>query len=185
MDETNTELFRLMDKVRALERENEILKKELAFLRTFPALAQGIKGETLVAQLTGGVLTGYAESHDVSVTNGDRLEVKYSHLNDPNRSKTRRWNWNSPLGRRDEKDYSFLILVGEKDPRFEDQYPPDLAFVFFLVPRADVWYIKTGSNIALNTNLRTANAAKSEALKQYLVRSGATFKNLFSSAATP
>jgi hypothetical protein len=118
----------------------------------------------------------------LTVKCGDRLEVKYSHLNVPNRSRTKRWNWHSVLGRSDNKKYEYLVLVGEKDLRYENQYPGDLPFVFFLVPRSDVDDIKTGNDIALSTNLAEVRAVKSQALKRHLVKDGTTFTKLFISA---
>ena len=167
-----------------LRNENAQLKKELEFLRRTPTLAQGLKGETLIAKLTDGVRTGYKDPHDITVKNGDRLEVKFSHMNVPNKSKTRRWNWNSVLGSAHNKKYEYLVLVGEKDLRYEGQYPASLAFVFFLVPRSDVDNIRTGDDIAINTNLKGVWAPKSLALERHLVMSEDAFTNLLSTADT-
>ena len=41
---------------------------------------------------------------------------------------SKRWGWANPLGKRDTKEYEWLVLIGEAD----------LAYVLFLVPRADV-----------------------------------------------
>ena len=76
-----------------------------------------------------------------------------------------------------------LCWSGEKDLRYENQYPADLAFVFFLVPWSEVRDIKTGNDIAINTNLSTARAPKSLALKRHLVMAEATFTNLLGTAA--
>lgn len=168
----------LHKRIGLLEREKAQLRREVEFFRRTPTLAQGLKGETLIANLTGGVRTGYKDPHDVTVKNGDRLEVKYSHVNVPNSSKTKRWNWHSVLGSAHDKEYEYLVLVGEKDPRYRDQYPDGLAFVFFLVPRSDVDHIKTGNDIALNTNLETARALKSLALRRHMVMAEDTFTNL-------
>jgi hypothetical protein len=51
--------------------------------------------------------------------------------------------------------YDFLVLTGEKDPRFVSKYADDLEFVFFLVPRNAVDVIKSkgrthGSMIRIN-----------------------------------
>jgi hypothetical protein len=167
-----------------LKRENEQLKKEVELFRRTPTLAQGLKGEALIAKLTGGVRTGYKDPHDVTVKSGARLEVKYSHLNVPNGSKTKRWNWHSVLGSANNKKYDYLVLIGQKDLRYENQYPADLADVFFLVPRSEVDSIKTGNDVAINTNLATARAAKSLALKRYLVTARDTFTNLLDTAKT-
>lgn len=110
------EIVRLMIRVAALEKDNQLLREELSFLKTFPTLAQGLKGEALVAQLTRGTVTGYAVRHDVEVDSGDRLEVKYSHVNVQSATKTRRWNWYNLLGRQDKgKEYDYLVLVGESE----------------------------------------------------------------------
>ena len=114
----------------------------------------------------------------MTVPTGARLEVKYSHLNGPNKSKTKRWNWHSVLGSANNKQYEYLVLVGEKDARYDDQYPGDLPDVFFLVPRSEVDHIKTGNDIAINTNLATARAPRSLALKHYLVAERDSFTNL-------
>jgi hypothetical protein len=173
---------RFRERVRLLERKNRLLKKELAFFRRTPTLAPALKGETLIATLTGGVRTGYKDPHDVTVANGARLEVKFSKLMVPNvHSKTRRWNWGSVLGSSNNKKYDYLVLIGEKDPRYCDQYPANLAYVFFLVPRPDVDDIKTGDDIAMSTNFATIRG-RSSALRRYLVTAADTFKNLLDTA---
>jgi hypothetical protein len=172
----------LVERIGLLERENAPLKKELEFFRRTPTLAQGLKGETLIANLTDGVRTGYKDPYDITVKSGDRLEVKFSHVNVPNNSQTRRWNWHSVLGSAQNKKYDYLVLVGEKDPRYEDQYPANLAFVFFLIPRSDVDNIKTGDDIAINTNLNGVRAPKSLALKRHLVMAEDTFTKILSTA---
>ncbi len=179
------ETIDLRERIRLLERENALLREERDFFRRTPTLAQGLKGETLIVKLTGGVPTGYKDPHDVTVTSGARLEVKYSHVNAPNRSKTRRWNWHSVLGSANNKRYDYLVLIGEKDPRYDDQYPADLASVFFLLPRSEVDHIKTGEDIAINTNLAAVRAPRSLALTRHLVSAGDRFTNLLGTAETP
>jgi hypothetical protein len=161
-----------------LERENALLRKERDFFRRTPTLAQGLKGETLIAKLTGGVRTGYKDPYDLTVTSGARLEVKYSHMNAPNPYATRRWNWGSVLGSSNTKKYDYLVLIGEKDPRYDDQYPAGLDCVFFLVPRSDVDHIKTGKDIAITTNLARVRARRSLALMRHLVTVADGFMNL-------
>lgn len=176
------EIVKLRERIRLLERENALLKKERDFFRRTPTLAQGLRGETLIVKLTGGVPTGYKDPHDVTLKGGTRLEVKYSHVNAPNRSKTRRWNWHSVLGSANNKVYDYLVLVGEKDPRYDDQYPAGLASVIFLVPRSDVDQIKTGNDIAISTNLATVRAPRSLALERHLVMAGDRFTDLLNTA---
>ena len=119
--------------------------------------------------------------------NGTRLEVKQSKVNTLSGSKTKRWTWSNLLGLNDTNAFDFLVLLGEKDKRYEKQYPPDLDYVCFLVPRSDVNNIKNSwaPNLALNTNLATAKARKAEVLKRYLIRSREQFKGLSPNAAAP
>jgi hypothetical protein len=79
------------------------------------------------------------------------------------------------LGLNETKEYDFLVLVGEKDRTYDAQYPADLDYVIFLVPRGDVDSIKSKSCVGLNTNLDTATAPKAKVLKQYLVHSPERF----------
>lgn len=101
-----------------------LLEAELQFLRTHPTILQGIKGETLLATLTGGAISKYAESHDISLPGKATIEVEFSKLNTPVKcAKTRCWNWSKILGWKDKgKDFDFMLLIGEKDPRYLDQY---------------------------------------------------------------
>jgi hypothetical protein len=166
------EIVTLKKRILELEEKNEALKKKLNF-------ARGVPAEIFIAELTNGVRTGYKDRHDVTTKRGRRLEVKMSHLNSPGPSKTRRWNWDRLLGLNETKEYDFLVLIGEKDPRYAVQYPSDLPYVCFLVPRDEVDTIKsTGNCVALNTNLLTARANKSIVLKRYIVRSPELFKEL-------
>jgi len=168
-DEVQAEVLALRARVAELEHE-------LIFLKTHPALLQGLRGETLVAQLTGGALTKYAAGHDVELDNSVRVEVKFSKLNKPDpRAATRRWNWSKPLGWRDKgKDFDFLLLIGEKDRNFLEQYPDDSPFVFFLIPRGHMQKVVTkggiiGASIQMTTNLSRALSPASAALKTFMV----------------
>lgn len=154
----------------------KILETELEFLRTHPSIMQGIKGETLVASLTGGIITEYAAKHDINLANEATIEVKFSKLNTPVKgAKTRRWNWSKLLGQNDVgKGFDFLLLIGEKDPRYLDQYLDASPYVYFLIPRENIDEILTpgksiGSQAQINTNLKTARAENSRAIKKYLV----------------
>jgi hypothetical protein len=157
---TQSDITQLQQRIAELESENARLKKEVDFLKLHPTIAQGIKGETLVAQLTDGTITSYAESYDVRTRDGLRLEVKFSKLNQPMKvAPTLRWNWSKPLGWLDKgKDYHYLLLIGEKDPRYLDQYPDGSPYVYFLVPIQSVSVVMNkgrtiGGAIAITTNL--------------------------------
>jgi hypothetical protein len=165
-----------------LSNENVQLRNQLEFLTTCPSIAQGLQGERLVANLTGGVLTGYADSHDIVVKSGERLEVKKARVR-VEANGYKRWIWHSPLGRRSTKDYEWLVLIGDKDADYADQYPPELPFVFFLVPRDAIDKIKSGDNVEIGTNLAGARAPRTRALRSYLVVSGSLFTSLSGTAA--
>ena len=172
-----------VDELQQLRRENHHLReqlaaaeRELAFLKTHPVFVHGMKGERLVARLAGGVLTKFAAQHDVTLPNEVTIEVKYSKLNTPVIGRdTRRWNWSKPLGWKDKgKDYDLLILVGEKDPRFPDQYLDDTPYVYFMIPRDKVPEVVNsgkaiGAMVQITTNLRNAQSPTSRAIKKYMV----------------
>ena len=153
------------------------LEFEIDFLKTHPSIAQGIKGETLVYNIIGGEITPYAAPHDVTLGNGAKIEVKFSKRNLPSKGAvTRRWNWSNLLGWCDKgKDYDFLLLIGDKDPRFLSQYPSDGSpYVFFLIPLGNVPEILSkggegGSRAQINTNLKGARSNRSTAIKKYMV----------------
>lgn len=134
------------------------LEQEIEFLRAHPTLAQGLKGERFICDVTGGLATKLNAQFDITVGDDVKLEVKYSKLNVPARSPaTKRWSWSKPLGWLDKgKDYDFLLLVGEKDPRFPQQYLDDAPYVVFLIPIAQVPLITvSGKTIGANVNLTT------------------------------
>ncbi len=150
----------LLQRVEELEAENATLRSELNFLKVHPTLAQGIKGETLIAQLVQGQITAFAEKYDVVTDAGIRIEIKYSKLNRPMKtSTTRRWNWCKPLGSLDRgKNYHCLVLVGEKDERYLDQYPDDTPYVYFLLPMRHVREVmdkgrSVGGMVQITSNL--------------------------------
>jgi len=169
------EIQGLKKRILELERANHELKQDNEALRKRINFARGAPAEELIAKLTDGQRTGYKDRYDVTTMSGHRLEVKLSHLQTPSSSRTRRWNWERLLGLNETKQYDFLVLAGEKDPRYDAQYP-DLPFVIFLVPRRDVdTIVSSGNRVALNTNLDTARAQKAMVLKSYLVRSPERF----------
>lgn len=123
-----------------LQAEVARLRNELEFLRTHTTIAQGIRGETLIAQAIGGTVTSYAEGYDVTTPDGVRIEIKCSKLNHPTKtSPTKRWNWSKPLGTMDRgKIYDYLVLIGEKDIRYERGVLDESPYVYFLIPVQEV-----------------------------------------------
>ena len=167
-------LKQLEDENHQLKQTNKDLKDKLEFMKMHPVLVAGLKGETLVCDLVGGELTSFAASYDIK-TDKCKIEVKYSNLGVPVKgSVTRRWSWGKPLGWKDKgKDYDFLILVGEKDDRFPEQYPESNKFVWFLIPRLDVEKLMfkggtIGGIIQITTNFNSISNQKSKMLLKYL-----------------
>lgn len=179
----NVQVSELENRILCLEQELDhfksrcrLLEREVEFLRLHPTISQGLKGERLVCQLTGGLLTKYAEKYDVFLPNLATVEVKHSKLNTPvHGSSTRRWNWSKPLGHLDKgKDYDFLILLGEKDERYPSQYVDNSPFVCFLVPREIVPSLMSkgslvGGMIQLSSNLTTGWSEKSAIIRRYMI----------------
>lgn len=167
----------------SLEEENKILRsrvesleRELAFLKTHTSIAQGMRGESLILDLTGGAIGSYASQHDVTLRDGTKVEVKFSKLNKPNlKASTKRWSWSKPLGWKDKgKSYDLLLLVGQKDERFKEHNIDDSPYVFFLVPYNNVHEIVTsgaaiGSNVQLVSNFLNSRSEQSLAIQKYQV----------------
>lgn len=168
-------------RVGQLRMENERLRSELLrlqsendFLLTHPTIAAGVTGETLVANLTDGSITKYAERYDVLLNGGEKIEVKFSRLNSASKkSPTKRWNWGRPLGSgKEPKKYDYLVLIGEKDERYLSEYLPG-NYVYFLIPYRDIASIASitekSNMIQVNTNLSRVSVARSLKLKEFLV----------------
>jgi len=171
----DAEILRLNERIFKLEKENEALKKRRDS-------ARGVPAEDFIAELTHGRRSRYKDGHDITTESGHRLEVKSSNLHTPSSSKTLRWTWDNLLGLHETKQYDFLVLLGEKDQQYEEQYP-ELPYVCFLVPRRDVDTINSaGDCVALSTNLAGIRAPKSKILRRYLVHSREHFLELIAGA---
>ena len=151
------------------------MREELDFLKTHNTISQGMRGETLTATLLNGTITSYAESWDVTLQDGAQVEVKFSKLHKPSKSlKTRRWVWGKVFGESDHgKTYDWLLLIGDKDCRFPNQYPDQSPYVFFLVPKANVSKVASSSGrnslIQLSTNFDSLWSSKDIVLLEYRV----------------
>lgn len=161
----------LEEQITQLQTENQRLRDELFFLRSFPTLIQGLRGEALVRQITGGEAGTYQSKYDVRLPNGLDIEVKFSKLNEVGPGiTTRRWNWSNPLGlsKGRQKQYSHLILVGEKDARFRDRIEDGSPYVFFLIPFSAVPEICRGTAINLSSNFDGVRSIESRRLLDFL-----------------
>jgi hypothetical protein len=150
-----------------LRQENETLRRRVAFLEGLPVLAQGIRGESLIAQLVNGKMTVHIAPHDVDTPSGTKLEVKFSRLTTPVPGcNTKRWNWCYPLGTRLTKTYDRLILVGEADERYAQHYmDPKSPYVMFDIPMDGVRaLLKKENMIAITTNPSISRRSRRNAL---------------------
>jgi len=165
----------LTARIQELEARVHHLEREVEFLRLHPKLAQGMKGERFICEITGGVATKLNAQFDITIQGCLKLEVKFSKLNTPSTQSTRRWTWSKPMGWLDKgKDYDFLLLVGEKDYRFGAQYLDDSPYVVFLIPAAKVPAIvvsgKTiGANVNLTTNFLTVHSTAGRHIIDHMV----------------
>lgn len=163
-------------RVAELESRVRELKSENEFLRLHPAFAQGLKGERFVCKLTGAVATTLNAPHDALLSGEVKIEIKFSQLNTPNprAPETKRWTWNKPMGWLDKgKDYDYLVLVGEKDHRFPDQYIDQSPYVAFAIPSAVVPGIcssgrSVGSNVNLTTNFASLRSEASRTIVRHM-----------------
>ena len=171
-----------IEKIRLLEKENQSLKariasleKKIAFHENHPLVSKGIKGEALIAKLLNGKPTSHNANHDLFIpAQNIKIEVKFSGLNTAVRkvdSKTKRWSWFNVLGGVSEKEYDYLILIGESDLRFQKYYLDNKSpYVFFLVPKDEVFPLTISTNSGRNRTIQlTSNPrkAKSTASKLY------------------
>jgi hypothetical protein len=169
-------LAQLQDENGKLRIANSHLKVELEFLRMHPVFLAGLTGETLICKLVDGILTSFAESYDIKA--GEiKIEVKYSNLGVAVKgANTFRWSRSKPFGWKDKgKIYDFLVLIGQKDDRFPEQYLDDTRYVCFLIPRKDVEKIMVkgasiGGMIQITTNFKLLSNPRSKLLLSYLKR---------------
>ena len=169
-------LKQLEEENRELTQTSAGLKAELDFLKKHPVVLAGIKGEKLVCDLVGGKLTPFAASFDL-IAGKHKIEVKYSNLGIAvHGSATRRWSWSKPLGWKDKgKDYDYLILIGEKDNRFPDQYLDTTPYVCFFIPLKDVEALmykgaSIGGIIQLTSNFKSVGNQQSKMLLSRMAR---------------
>lgn len=182
-DDIFAENRRLNDYVSRLQAEIVTLKRKVAILEKHEILAQGIKGESLVAVWVNGVVTTHNASHDIDIQ--DRtlsIEVKYAGLNSAVRGRgsrtteTLRWAWSKPFGESGSKTYDKLILVGDTDARYAQNYKdPTCPYVIFDVPFEDIMPLTIQTNsgryrsIQLTTNPLTARSSASALFSNYQV----------------
>lgn len=173
------EIVSLRQHNQELMEENTGLRKKIIFYENHPWVAEGLKGEIIIAKLVHGNMTSYNCSHDIEIEYENlRLEVKLANLNIAKKDgMTKRWVWIRPFGITGRKKYDHLILLGQSDMRFKQLYKDSTSpFVIFDVPFKAVKSITSrssgGEQIILSTNPTTVRSLRGKILyEKYQVTS--------------
>ncbi len=142
------------------ELQQELLKcqRKIEELIDHPTLVAGLTGETLIASFVKGKLSDKGASYDFELINGDRVEIKLSKLNIPMKGyPTLRWTWDRVLTSDGgcAKDYKYLILIGEKDERYQSFEEDKSNFVFFLITKEEAKEFSAPKDLSGHINLTT------------------------------
>ncbi len=156
-------------KIIELKSLNTELENKINELTNTSKLLVGIRGEDLILRLSKGTKSNIQETFDITLQNGDKLEVKYARIHIPVKtSTTKRWSWMRVLGSGNKKDYKWLVLVAEKDNKYQSYNEDNSNFLFFLLSRKDVEELLTGpkhgGQILLSTNPKTTRSPKAKKL---------------------
>jgi len=129
---------KLAKKIDELEEKVLQLKRVVKYHKSHPTLDKGLRGEKFILSLIKGkTLTGQNAASDIELKNGKKVEVKFSSLNKVGKTTTKRWTWARIYGgrKRREKDWDYLILVGEKDRYYYTYEEDNSPYVYFLLDR--------------------------------------------------
>lgn len=169
----------LKEQIQILKNENASLRAKVAFFENHPTIAQGIKGERIIAKIVPGDLTTHNQSFDFAASRRSlKLEIKFSRLNNAvRRIKTKptfRWAWAKPLGESGQKVFDRLILVGEKNAEHKDLYlDKNSPYVFFDIPYKEILSLTIRTNsgryrsIQLTSNPKTAKSTAAVLFRKY------------------
>ena len=161
--------------VKMLRDQVSTLQEKLFLWERHPKIAQGIKGESLVVQLTNLPPSSRNASFDIG-NDTIKIEVKFSGLyaNESGGS-VFRWHWAKVFGQSGKKTYDRLLLVGRKDAQFSSNYlDANSHYIFFDVPYPEVSALATsggnaGSSIRLSSNPATSRGKSSHLFNRYQV----------------
>lgn len=137
--------------------------------RILPSVLHGQRGELLIADVSHGVLTNYAESFDILTPEKAKIEVKISFAHDRSDrtyresrmsyTETYSWGWSNILGSENSpKKYDFLILIGVMPEKMWRDNVPELAFFFVHISQAKALSLKNGA-IQLGLSPRQSSKA--------------------------
>ena len=84
------------------------------------------------------------------------MEVKTSRLLTMKGVQTKRWTWGRILGANGNKDYDYVVLLGETDLRYSEHYPDQAGpYVAFLVPFAEILVVAGGKSLGKQIQVTT------------------------------
>ncbi len=123
----------LKEELKLLESELQNLKSKIAWHEQHPTLSSGIRGETLIFNI--GIMRFAPKNASYDLKHKHlKIEVKFSKLGDNGRG-ILRWTWGKIFGEAGNKKYDRLILIGDRDNRFTDQYKDsNCPYVIFDIP---------------------------------------------------
>lgn len=161
--------------IKKLRKQIRELKNELSFFRGLQTKVTGSNGEDLIKKISQGNKTLHNAPHDIITTKGTKIEVKTVRcLPANNRVETPccRWSWRYVLRRKKkEKDYEYLILIGDKDRRYKQNNLDRSPYVFFLLSKRQVKNILSPKDsigqINLTTNFETVRSKQGRELLKY------------------
>ncbi|MBI5747689.1 MAG: hypothetical protein HZA00_01090 [Nitrospinae bacterium] len=134
-------------------------------------MIDGLKAESLIVKIVKGEKSGGNKPHDIDLKDGTKVEVKFANLHTPNPvSPTKRWLWHRVYGNKKMKDYRYLVLIGEKDTRYQPIDDDNSRFVFFLLDSYQIANVTTNDprgTIYLTTNPRKTQNRRGEILWSY------------------
>jgi hypothetical protein len=162
------------------------LRKKLEFFELHERLVAGMRGETIIAKITGGIPTAVHADHDLYLPAQDlRLEIKFAHLTMASTTnKVMRWEWSCVFGRGGAKEYDRLILVGDTNTLHRSKYmDPDSPYIIFDVPFDEVMSISqsggnSGRMIRLSQNPLRCFSVSKPLFDQYQI-TGAELKTRY------
>lgn len=126
------------NRIKKLRIKIKELQCKLDELCYHPSIIAGLQGEELVVKIAKGAKSKRGMPYDITLRNGDKVEIKYSRPNWPGHQ-TARWTWHRVLGEKGKgKDYKFLVLIGEKPESYQNDNKDESMYTYFLLKRMDV-----------------------------------------------
>lgn len=146
-------LHEAIAEIELLKRDNQTLRelitsleRKLSFFDQHQTTGEGKRGERLLADALRAALTSHKSSFDLLTGAGTRIEVKTSRLTVVGMTSTKRWVWNQIFGLNGNKNFDYIILMGESDERFVEHYPGNDPYLFVLLDHATAKELSKGGS---------------------------------------